>query len=210
MLVLGAVSCGGAKVPATRPLSTLGHLQPAPDPGKLGPELIPMPNAPALAPAGAKATPTKTVDGIKCQHDERLAFHIHIHLTLFVDGKARAVPAGVGVWPKLQKQSGLYGQFVVTQGECFAWLITRFADGLLHVEAPVTRSFVLGEFFDVWGQPLGRDQVGPAKGAVTAIVNGAVWTGDPREIPLISHEQIQLEVGTPLVAPEHITFPGAF
>lgn len=144
-------SCGGTSTPPTKPLSSLGSLEPAPNPGKLGPELIPIPNAPALAPPAAKATPTHSVDGIECQHDERLAFHIHIHLTLFVDGKARAVPAGVGVWPKLQKQSGLFGQFVVTQGECFDWLITRFADGLLHVESPVKRSFVLGEFFDVWG-----------------------------------------------------------
>jgi hypothetical protein len=34
-----------------------------------------------------------------------------------------------------------------------------------------------------------------------------VWTGSPRDIPLTVHAQIQLEVGTPLVAPETITFP---
>ncbi|HEY3922383.1 MAG TPA: hypothetical protein VGL76_09745, partial [Gaiellaceae bacterium] len=151
-----------------------------------------------------------TVDGIKCQRDEKLAFHIHAHLTLFVDGKARSLPGGIGVWPKLEKQSGLPGQFVLTQGECLSWLITRFSDGLVHIEAPVKRSFVLGELFDVWGQPLGPNVLGPAKGKVTAIVDGQVWDGDPRRIPLSSHAQIQLEVGRPLVAPEHITFPGAF
>jgi hypothetical protein len=45
---------------------------------------------------------------------------------------------------------------------------------------------------------------------VTAIVDGAVWTGDPRSIPLRAHEQIELEVGRPLVAPETITFPGGY
>jgi hypothetical protein len=208
---LCAVACGGSSPKATRkPLSTLGHLQPAPSPGTLGPELIPIPNAPSLAPPASKASPTHTVDGIKCQRDEKLVFHIHAHLTLFVGGKARSLPGGIGVWPKLEKQSGLPGQFVLTQGECLSWLITRFSDGLVHIEAPVKRSFVLGELFDVWGQPLGPNVLGPAKGKVTAIVDGQVWDGDPRRIPLTSHAQIQLEVGRPLVAPEHITFPGAF
>lgn len=45
---------------------------------------------------------------------------------------------------------------------------------------------------------------------MTAIVNGRVWTGDPRQIPLKEHAQVQLEVGKPLVAPEKIVFPGAF
>ena len=209
---LGAVACGGSSAPKAtlRPLSTLGRLEPAPNPGKLGPELIPIPSAPVLAPPASKASPTHTVDGIKCQRDEKLAFHIHAHLTLFVDGKARMLPGGIGVWPKLEKQSGLPGQFVLTQGECLSWLITRFSDGLVHIEAPVRRAFVLGELFDVWGQPLGPHQVGPANGKVTAIVNGQVWDGDPRQIPLTAHAQIQLEVGRPLVAPQHITFPGAF
>jgi hypothetical protein len=42
---------------------------------------------------------------------------------------------------------------------------------------------------------------------VVAIYNGQVFTGNPRDIPLTAHAQIQLEVGSPLVAPEHITFP---
>jgi hypothetical protein len=98
----------------------------------------------------------------------------------------------------------------VTQGECLSWLVTRFADGIIHVEAPVKRDFTLGEFFDVWGQPLGHDVAGAAHGPVTAIVNGSVWTGDPRSIPLREHTQIQLEVGRPLIAPETITFPGSY
>lgn len=209
---LCAAGCGGSSAPkpTLKPLSTLGPLEPAPDPGKLGPELIPIPNAPALAPPASKASPTHKVDGIECQRDEKLAFHIHAHVTLFVDGKARALPGGIGVWPKLEKQSGLPGQFVLTQGECLSWLVTRFSDGLVHIESPVTRSFVLGELFDVWGEPLGPHELGPAKGKVTAILDGKVWVGDPRQIPLTSHAQIQLEVGRPLVAPEHITFPGAF
>ena len=69
------------------------------------------------------------------------------------------------------------------------------------------RTYTLGDFFDVWGQPLDSTRVGPARGHVTAIVDGRVFEGDPRRIPLLAHAQIQLEVRRPLVAPERIAFP---
>ena len=87
------------------------------------------------------------------------------------------------------------------------WLHTHAADGIIHTESPVNRTYRLGELFDIWGQPLNRGQVGPAHGRVTALFNGRVFTGNPREIPLLAHAQIQLEVGRPLVAPDEITFP---
>jgi hypothetical protein len=87
------------------------------------------------------------------------------------------------------------------------WLHTHSADGIIHTESPVRRTYTLGDFFDIWGQQLARNQVGPAHGPVTALFNGRVFTGNPRQIPLLAHAQIQLEVGRPLLAPEHITFP---
>jgi hypothetical protein len=59
----------------------------------------------------------------------------------------------------------------------------------------------------VSGQKLGPQQIGPSAGPVTAVINGRVYRGDPRDIPLTAHEQIQLEVGRPLVAPVSIRFP---
>ena len=41
-------------------------------------------------------------------------------------------------------------------------------------------------------------------------MNGKVWTGDPADVPLDAHAQIQLQVGKPLVAPQTIEFPGLF
>jgi hypothetical protein len=206
---LAAPSCAAATAP-TAPLSSLGELRPAPYPGDPGPELVPVPRAPRLASPVSRARPGKTIDGIKCQFNPRVLFHVHVHLTVFVNGKARVVPAGIGFWPPLGPENYRHGQFGVTGGNCWSWLSTRYADGLVHVESPVRRSFVLGELFDIWGQPLSRSAVGPASGAVTAIVNRRVWTGDPRRIPLTAHAQIQLEVGRPLVAPQHIEFPGLF
>jgi hypothetical protein len=57
------------------------------------------------------------------------------------------------------------------------------------------------------GLPLGPDQVGPARGTVTALYNGQVFKGNPRSIPLTAHARIQLEVGKPLVGPVSITWP---
>jgi hypothetical protein len=72
---------------------------------------------------------------------------------------------------------------------------THDASGVVHIESPVQRRFTLGELFDLWGQPLGPQQVGPAPGPVTALVNGVVVAGDPRAIPLTAHAVIQLDVG---------------
>jgi len=183
-------------------LSSLGSLQPPP-PASLGPEGIPLPNAPALAGTGSIAS-GETVDGIQCQGSEQTLFHIHAHLTIFVDGAARQVPYGIGI-PSPQVQNTAQGAFVAG-GSCLYWLHGHAADGIIHIESPIQRTFTLGEFFDLWGQPLGPSQVGPAHGPVTAIYNGKLYDGNPRDIPLNAHAQIQLDVGRPLVGPVTITF----
>jgi hypothetical protein len=201
LAVTGGSSGGGLSL---APLSTLGSLQPAPAAGPAGPEGVPIPAGPALADTSTAAT-GQPVDGISCQTSEQTLFHIHAHLTVFVNGAARQVPAGIGI-PGAQATQTAQGPFIET-GTCFYWLHTHAADGIIHIESPVERTFTLGNFFDIWGQPLGPDQVGPAKAHVVAIYNGQVYQGNPRDIALTAHAQIQLQVGTPLVAPEQITFP---
>jgi hypothetical protein len=196
-------SSGGGGLPLA-PLSTLGTLQPAPAAGPTGPEGVPVPAGPALASTATGAT-GQPVDGISCQTSEQTVFHIHAHLTIFVNGAARQVPAGIGI-PGAQATQSPQGPFIET-GTCFYWLHTHASDGIIHIESPVQRTYTLGNFFDIWGQPLGPDQVGAAQGHVTAIYNGQVWQGNPRDIPLNAQAQIQLQVGTPLVTPEQITFP---
>ena len=61
--------------------------------------------------------------------------------------------------------------------------------------------------FDIWGQPLDRTIVAGINGPVTAYVNGAQYDGDLRAIPLTAHQQITLEVGTPIVPPPNYVFP---
>jgi hypothetical protein len=180
----------------------LGHVDPAPPLGAAGPEVPPIESGPDLAPAGSPS-PGQTVDGISCQTHEQIAFHVHTRLTIFVNGKSRTVPYGIGIAdPQLLPGIGVP---FVGGGSCFSWLHTHAADGIVHIESPVKRVYTLGNFFDIWGQPLSKTQVGPAKGNVTALYDGKVWLGSPRDIPLGSHTQIQLEVGRPLVRPVLIT-----
>jgi hypothetical protein len=206
-----AVTSGGTPGPQASgsglklgPLSALGTLKPAPSPDSHGFEGVPIPDAPALAGLSAAATGSP-VKGIGCQTSEQLIFHIHAHLTIFINGTPRQVPAGVGI-PGSQPQQTAQG-VVAEGGSCLYWLHTHAPDGIVHVESPIHRIYTLGEFFDEWGQPLGPSQLGPVKGHVVAIYNGKVYEGDPRNIPLHAHAQIQLQVGKPLIAPETITFP---
>jgi hypothetical protein len=200
-----AVSGGSSSASASKPLSALGTLQPAPAAGPLGPESVPIPAAPPLAGTTSAATGA-AVNGIGCQTSEQTLFHIHAHLTIFVNGAARQVPAAIGI-PGAVAQQTKAGPFI-DSGTCFYWLHTHAADGIVHIESPVQRNFTLGQFFDEWGQPLRPDVAGPAHGHVTALVNGKVFEGNPRNVPLTAHAQIQLEVGTPLVAPESISWTG--
>jgi hypothetical protein len=186
------------------PLSTLGALQPAPAPGATGPEGVPVPAAAPLAGTATAAT-GRPVDQISCQTSEQTLFHIHAHLAIFVNGKARQVPAAIGV-PGAQAQQTPDGPFIAA-GTCFYWLHTHAPDGIIHIESPVQRTYTLGDFFDEWGQPLGPTQAGPAVGPVVALYDGQVYQGNPRDIPLTAHVRIQLDIGTPLIAPQPVTFP---
>jgi hypothetical protein len=176
--------------------------------GTPGPETIPVPSGPKLATLLNAAT-GQTVDGIQCQTNEQLVLHVHTHLTIFVNGKAQVIPYGIGI-PGFQAVSTAQGPFVQT-GSCFYWLHVHANDGIIHIESPSTsQSFTLGQFFHEWGIPLSKTQVGSAQGNVTVFFTSPgqkakLYTGNPNNIPLGDHYQIQLVVGTPIVAPVQIT-----
>jgi hypothetical protein len=173
-----------------------------------GPETVGVPSGPKLATLVNAAT-GQTIDGVQCQAGEQTVAHVHTHLTIFVNGKAQVIPYGIGV-PGFQAVQTAHGPFVST-GSCFYWLHVHAYDGIIHVESPTTsQAFTLGQFFDEWGIPLSSTQVGPATGKVTVFFaspgkNPALYTGDPRRLPLGDHYQIQLDVGTPIVAPVNVT-----
>jgi hypothetical protein len=141
--------------------------------------------AAACASSSANSGP-QPVDGIPCESGEQLAYHVHAHVAIFVDGQQASVPAGIGI---------------DEQAKCIYWLHTHDNSGVIHVEAPSQQPFTLGQFFDVWGQPLSATKVlgntADATHQVRAFVGGQPFTGDPRAIPLTAHADIVLEFGPP-------------
>jgi hypothetical protein len=218
VIVIVVVVTSGSSAPP--PSLTNPHLSLEPIPASMssswkqppaqtpGPEGIGVPNGPKLATLDNVAN-GQTVDGIQCQTNEQTVSHVHTHLTVYVNGQARVIPYGVGI-PGFQAEQTAQGPFVAT-GSCFYWLHTHANDGIIHVESPSTSlGFTLGQFFDEWGIPLSSTQVGPATGKVTVFFTSpghktGIYTGDPRNLPLGYHYEIQLDVGTPIVAPYKVT-----
>lgn len=146
--------------------------------------------------SAASSSPT-AVDGIPCETSEQLAYHVHAHLTIFVNGQQVSVPAGIGIDEKVQ---------------CIYWLHTHDDSGVIHVESPTEQQYTLGQFFDIWGQALSPTQLlGNTAGAahqVRAFVNGQPYSGDPRGITLGAHTDIVLEYGPPFPpTPAPYVFP---
>jgi hypothetical protein len=174
--------------------------------GPPGPEGIVLEQGTPLAASSTAAT-GQTVDGIECNSMEQAVYHIHIHLSIYVDGSMRPVPAGIGVVEPVAQQTadGVFDQ----ASRCYYWLHTHAQDGIIHVEAPNEAVYTLGQFFNIWRQPLSPSQIGPQHGAVTAYVDGKTYRGNPATITLTSHEDIQLDLGTPTVTPRKVDWSHA-
>jgi hypothetical protein len=139
------------------------------------------------------------VDGITCKPMEYATLHVHTHLAIFYHGIQVQVPRLIGAAPG-------------PGGGCLYWIHTHAPDGIIHVESPtltppVGNVFTFGMLFDIWGEPLTRDDIAGLKGPVVAYVNGTVYTGNLRKIALRSHQQVVFEIGKPLVKPPDYIFP---
>ena len=139
----------------------------------------------------------QAIGAIPCESGEQLAAHTHAHLLILRDGFSQTVPQYVGIpgAPLLSK--------------CIYWMHTHDRTGLIHVEAPRPQTFTLGQFFDIWGQPLTATQVAlnpVGTGGLKAFVDGKAFAGDPRSIELKAHTQVVLEIGKQ-VTPPNFDFP---
>jgi hypothetical protein len=173
--------------------------------GPPGPEGIPLQDGNVLAPESTAAN-GEIVDGIHCNTSEQVAYHVHAHLTVYVNGELRPVPPGIGIVqpsPTQTPQGPIYGATT-----CYYWIHVHAQDGVIHIEAPTTKQYTLGNFFNIWRQPLSSNQVGSATGPLTVFVDGRQYHGDPAAIPLESHEDIQIDVGTPVVPPQKVDWSG--
>lgn len=171
----------------------------------IGPDGFPVETGAFLAPS----TTTRLgaiIDGVQCEPIAQLAYQTYAHLQVYVKGRSRALPGGIGMVDEavIETPHGLY----YTTNTCMYWLHTRAADGLIELQSPVPRRFTLGDFFAIWNQPLSASRVARSKGAVTATVNGRRWHGNPASIPLTQNVAIQLSVGKPTPAPQPVEWVG--
>ncbi len=125
------------------------------------------------------------VDGLTCAPNMSELYHVHAHLAIFKDGKWLALPKNVGIL-----------------SQCNYEMHTHDQTGIIHIEAPAFKTFTLGQFFDIWGQPLTSTNVAGVTGTVVAYINdngdSRRYMGDLRNIELTSLRDITLQIGTPV------------
>jgi len=156
----------------------------------------------ALAVAIAGCTPTVAPTptprmSVPCGPSEVLTRHEHAHLTIVIRGQLRTVPAFPGI--------------TATQ---ICWLHTHDGAAIIHVEAGDNRTFTLGDFFAVWGQPLGQtvidgDRAGSGE-SVQATVNQQTYAGSPETIVLKDHEDIVVQLGPPFLQVAPYVWPPGY
>lgn len=140
------------------------------------------------------------VGGIECLLNMPTAYHVHSHLTIYLDGVAQAIPQLVGV--HYQEPS-----------RCFYNIHTHDYSGKIHVEFPAPGTYTLGQFFDIWGQPLQADNVAGITGKPIVVYSTDNATVTPiadnwRSIELTSHKEITIVIGTPIAEIPNYTWSG--
>ena len=118
------------------------------------------------------------------------AYHIHAHLSVYVNGKNVGVPAQVGIDP---------------QGQFLAPLHTHDGSGVIHMESSQTYPFKLGQFFDVWGVKFTNSQLGGYQAGngnvVSTYVNGQPIADGPNYV-MKPHDLIIVGYGKPGSVPK--------
>jgi hypothetical protein len=150
------------------------------------------------ASAQNQATPTEQVvnanyppvDNIYCDALEHTDYHIHAHLTIYINGKQVAIPQGIGIAPD---QSCLY------------WLHTHTSDGVIHIEFPKQGNPTLGDFLDIWGQKFqqsGFQNELASTADWTVYVDGKKVNKNFNQLVLQPHQVITIAYNSPNITPD--------
>jgi hypothetical protein len=166
------------------------------------------------------------IDGVACAPTMSNNYHIHVFVGVYVNGVHYAMPDTIGMYkpdPHPIKGFTVYAQ-------CYYDVHTHDSSGIVHVEStdplniPITGTiFTTQQLFAEWGIKVNSNKFGPFSGPLRVYTSGqfydgqhgtvyrsayALWTGDPNQIPLYSHEAIFFEVGPnyPTVLPNIIFY----
>jgi hypothetical protein len=134
---------------------------------------------------------TSPIAGVRCDAGEQKGKLYHAHLTILYQGTPVPVPNKIG-----------------NKGSCLYWLHTTDDTGVITIALPkdaANRQFTLGQFFQIWGQPLQKGQVATLNVGqgeqVRVWVNGKPHQGDPANVPLTSHADVVVQIGPPFQEP---------
>jgi hypothetical protein len=130
------------------------------------------------------------IDDIACQSMEQLAYHIHAHISIYINGQLSLLPANVGI---------------ASDGSCYYWLHTHDQSGVIHIESPTAKTYPLGTFFREWEDHFSSLGFPPQLATTTgwkAYVNGKPYTGDFNNIQLTAHLLITLAYNSPNAKPD--------
>jgi hypothetical protein len=189
-LVLAVAGCGVGTVASSAPTAA-----------------SPAPAATVLWPAPPDPLERTVAAGLEPAPKEHVAYHVHAHLDVFLDGESITVPAGIGINiddPDVRRfnepdGSVSYGGIEVCAKPCISPLHTHHETGIIHTESESSEPNTLGQFFIEWGVALSDSCVGDtcSPKSIAFYVNGEPYTGDPSAIELTDHKEIAIVIGTP-------------
>lgn len=135
------------------------------------------------------------ISGIPCDSAQN-AYHIHVHLTIYINGKLVTIPKNIGS---------------ASDGSCLYWMHTNTSDGIIHIEAPQKQSnLALDDFLTIWHDGFAKLNFPQELTQTTGwkiFINGQPFKGNVTspintEVPLSSHDIVTLEYGTPNPKPD--------
>jgi hypothetical protein len=108
------------------------------------------------------------------------SIHIHPQVSVYVNGKQVEIPANIGIDPD-QPPTAMAG------------LHTHDSSGVIHDEG-MPPGATLGQFFEIWGVPFSKTQLGPYKAGGVKVVR--MWVDGE---PSTAYGDLELEDGQRIV-----------
>lgn len=132
------------------------------------------------------------VNGIPCDVGEHMVYHIHIHISLYINGSASQIPGNIGI---------------ASNRSCYYWIHVHDTSGILHIESPTQKIYTLGNFLAIWSQVFPGLHY-PAQLANihewSVYISGKAFSGDFRNIPLTTHMLITMGYHSPDITPDSV------
>jgi hypothetical protein len=135
--------------------------------------------------------PPPTAGGVPCDQLEHSKVHFHSAIQIVYLGTVHPIPGNIGI---VTDSAG--------NPTCYYWLHVHTSNAnVIHIEAPASQTFTLGQFFDVWtawNSTMGQPQ---AELLDSSHVSGIALTADQR---LVVYIDLQDGTGPKQIGRAHV------